>query len=140
MSIGPRGVTDWMLLDRINSALTTLMRLQQVTASWSLSVRQRRGFVKTFVISVCDYLSYQQPMTSAGIKGSGELERQCASYILAVSVRKHWTARSLAIARILPPQDRRRRHLIKAVSKFCQPAVAETASAPDSHNCNTIHV
>lgn len=51
-SLGPRGVTDHRLIDRINAAITLLLTIMRVTSTWNTTMRQRTALVKTFVYSL----------------------------------------------------------------------------------------
>lgn len=125
VSLGPKAVTDARLVKRIQCATNILKRIRTTTSRWRLSVRQRRGFVKTFVRSVCNYILYVQPMPNSILESARTLERQCASYVLDAKVPAKDTERALALACLLPIQARRKRN--QAVSKFHQRAISETA-------------
>lgn len=129
--LGPTGVTDTKLVSRLYGAQTVLQRLHQATSKWRLSVRQRRAFVKTFVLSVCDYLLYLQLLTPKAAATANELERKCVTYILGVRVPMKSRERALVIARILPLAANRQRPLVKTVSKFRQRSISDTSKPGD---------
>lgn len=56
---------------------------------------------------------------------------QCASYVLAAKVIMEATKRELKVCLLLPIQGWRKRHLIKAVSKFRQRAIIRTVLSRD---------
>lgn len=73
-------------------------------------------------------------MTKNVLDAASELDRQCASYILAMNMPKNDTGRALALVRMLPMLERRRRHLIKAISKFRQRSISEAVLSRDIDN------
>lgn len=134
VSFNHRGVTGSKLVDRLNGSLRLLATLRTVTARWTLTVRQSKKFVKTFIFSKCDYLLFLQPMTDEVKSLAGELDRKSNEYILGVNVTPQNRERPLAITRILPLQARRRRHLLKLIWKFHSRAISSKETTRDTEN------
>lgn len=134
VSMGPRGVTDTKLLQRLHAATNMLATLRRVTRTWKTTLRQRRALVKTYVLSIVDYLLYLQPMTSAVKHKAEQLENQCLTYVLATRVRQHQQKRASFLARLAPIQTRRNCHLISAVQKFYSRSISARASNRDKMN------
>lgn len=66
-------------------------------------------------------------------------DTKCAAYILEVKVQAaKRKERALAISRMLPLRARRRRHLIKVVSKFYRRTTLETVSVRDTTNWDVL--
>lgn len=80
VSFGPRRVTDRKLVERLNSALTALRRQQKTAESWRLSVKQRRDFVKNFVITICAYLTLAVHETKSHESRRGVKASVCIVY------------------------------------------------------------
>lgn len=138
VSLGRRGVTDTKLLDRLNAATNMLATLRRITRTWQTTLRQRRTLVKTYVISLIDYLLYLQPMTTAVKMKSTHLEKECLIYILGSRVKEHQQRRASLLARLPPLHTRRRCHLIRAVKKFYSRAQSSHASTRDLTNWQVI--
>lgn len=137
-SVNPKGVTDTKLVERLEGALSLLATLRDVTWRWKLTVRQRRPFVKTFIISKCDYLLYMQLMTTKVESLAAEPDVKCASYKLGVRVKSHTRERALVISRPLYLLARRKRHFIKLISRLHGRATSDNASERDLENCNVL--
>lgn len=65
---------------------------------------------------------------------AADLDRKSTAYILRVRVAPQNTERALSISRILPLHARRRRHLVKLVSKFLSSVMSEKATIRDTQN------
>lgn len=125
VSLGPDGLTDDKLLQRIYKAQQILGKITRVTGRWNTYLRQRRMFVKTFVFSVTDYMLPLQPLTESVKKSAAELERKCLQFILGVPISTKQTKRATRLARMLPLESRRRRHTVKLVHKYYGNAISD---------------
>ena len=85
---------------------------------WHTDPARRRGFVKSFVYSICDYLLYLQPMSASVHQAATNLDRECASFVIGARCPPTQLDRSMALSRLLPMRLRRKRHMTKALAKF----------------------
>lgn len=138
VSFDARRVTDSKLIERIKLALQLLRTLRNITKTWKLSVRQRRTFVKTFVHRKCDYVLFLQPLSREVRTLAADLDCQCAAYVLGAKVQTSKTNRACAIAKLLPLHARRKRHLVKLVTKFLSRWTLQDPSERDIENWKTI--
>lgn len=138
LTLGPRGVTDTKLLERLQAATNMLATLRRITRTWKTTFRQRRTLVETYVLSIVDYLLYLQPMTTTVEEKATSLEHQCLTYILATRIRQHQLKRASLLARLTPLRTRCHCHLINAVNKFYSRARSPNASQRDITNWQTI--
>ena len=118
VTIRKHGVSDTRLLSRIQSAFGKLCQIRRVTNDWHTDPARRRGFVKTFVYPICDYLLYIQPLTARVQQAATNLDRECASYVIGARCPPTQFDRGMALSRLLPLNVRRKRHMTKALSKF----------------------
>lgn len=138
VSLGPHGVTDDKLRERIQAAHHKLRKLRRITGPWKTTLRQRRLFVKTFVFSLCDYLLFVQPLTQKALQDAAQLEAGCLKYILGMNLTQQQLPRATTLCKLLPIRARRMRHMIKAIAKFSNMA-KEDLSTPRQHkNWETI--
>lgn len=138
VSLGPYGLTDQNLCERICSAKRKLHRLIRLTRNWRTTVRQRRTLVKTFIFILTDYMIYAQPMTAAALTEPNSLERRCLGYILNTPLSQTQIPRALAVAKLLPLRSRRRRCTAQLVPKFYSASIREQGTERDKINWNFI--
>lgn len=138
VTLGPHGVTDHKLCERIHAANSKLRKLVRVTRSWKTSLKQRRLFIKTFVFSICDYLLFLQPLTQQALQNADQLEAGCLKYILGMNLTRQQLPRATTICKLLPIRARRMRHMIKVVAKFSALAKGDRATTRQQKNWETI--
>lgn len=109
--IRSKGTTDGKLTS--THARYVIIRLRRLTHRWKLSAKQQWGFVKTFMLSICDYLLYLQPIAEKVSKMATELEHQCAEYILGVNISPRTISRALSIVLLLQCQRTQRNSATK---------------------------
>ena len=118
VTIRKYGVSDARLLNRIKAAFGKLCQIRRVTKEWHTDPARRRGFVKSFVYSICDYLLYMQPMSANVQQAATNLDRECASFVIGARCPPTQFDRGMALSRLLPMRLRRKRHMTKALTKF----------------------
>lgn len=138
VSLRPQGVTDDKICERIHAAHSKLRTLARITRSWKTSLKQRRLFVKIFFYSLCDYLLPLQPLTQKVLDEAGQLEAACLKDILRMNLTRQKHQRATALCKVLSVRARRKRHMIKAVSKFYALADRDRATLRHQRNWETI--
>lgn len=112
------GITDQKLRDLLCAAYNKMRKLLRIIKPWNTSLRQRRQLVKTFVLSLIDYLLYLQHLTSKVTQEVTDIELDCLKFIMGVHITRRQAQRAQAVCEILPLGARRRPHRIKLVAKF----------------------
>lgn len=133
VTINKRNVTDTRLILRIAAAKKILHKIRRLTHNWPTTVSQRRMFIKTFVLPVCDYLLCVHPLTSEVRDRADELDRFCINYTLRSTVRPTQKVRGLCLARLMSFTARRRRNMIQTIARFRHHSID---SDDERHNRN----
>lgn len=123
VTMAPTGVTDARLLERLVAARGLLFKLRRTTRKWRTSVRQRRAFVKTFVLSLTDFSLFLQPLTQEVRTRAAQLDSLCTNYTLQCTVRPQQAARGRRLARLLSFQGRRKQSMVAVLWRYRSRAI-----------------
>lgn len=118
VTVTPKGVSNKRLLERIAAARGLLYKLRSTTRHWRTSLKQRRAFVKTFILSVADYALFLHPLTKEVLEKAEMLDALCVNYIVGLTVPPQQRARARYMTRFLSFPARRRRNTIQTIGRF----------------------